>query len=1569
MKRLKAPALAGLSLATALSAPVFPAGAQTPIYDGTNTNTWVYPAGEPVPQTWRIGGGGLTLAAGPDGSGGVSVLHESAAFISLPGVFESAFVLVNDALASHPGVVAPTPSVYVLGLTPARFSEASPAAPGHELTPPSGTTADQALTVKIQAFGVPSSLTEIYWRIDGPLNPVQGVTGRGDATFAIAGEGVHGLEYVVQVAGIYNTPVLTASYTITGPAGGGRLDSDGDGIPDFIEQAAGLDALTEDTFADTDGDGWSNLDELLRGTDPNGSANSPADTDGDGWSNWDEDVRGTDPANVESLPAAVRLYGVEERTTALVSEEWAGAVTSANPFAITGTDLQGRTLVRRATNGKLFASTPMAGNALSVFRISAAEPFFVRGQRQGVDAPAFGTVKVFRPHRDDVTPQTITAALPEGAPGLATVEDWRTAVRAALVTGLVVDASFTASLRTTALAALVESLVRWYHGVDAPLVVRGLEAEVGVAQTGADRLRVEAARLEGTPGTPNGHGLDALALRLDALMNVGAPLEGLAARATAEYATVPGAAAMDQAFDIRLARLLQEGQTAAVVIGAGETAYTLPGNALWPTARYHARLNAYYGGLVIAAFDPTEVTGLALPGNDADGDSLTNGAEFERAFEEATDPLNPDTDGDLADDGLDRCRTDARDECFFGEPNTRDTDGDGILDLVDNCVDVPNNEIVFVNGEPIETDLNGDSVIDRQNDWNADGRGDACVVGVFITNPKTHLRVRTGTTVAFQGAYAADVFGWEPWIDIRWSFDGLEADRFGLDPGSVVFHSPKAGGAPYAVCVEASSALLGLITTDCRTVEVYGLPTGRPTVSIDAVATVEEGNSVTFTAVASSPNGAITDYLWQFADGESGPGAGVVKVYLTQQTDTVTLTVSDALGVTNSATHTVTVTDSAPTAAFSVETTELDAAFSDLSTGYDGIVAWSWDFGFPGGTSVEMSPEVTFPAGGTYDVTLTVVDDDGSVGSVTRAVTVSDPVPTPSGCRFVGTTLFVDIGRFNEATVRRLVGTTQIQVIDGDGALLPCGGAPTTSTVDRIAAAGVDGTETFRLDLSGGTFAPGKTSEGAGNTSEIEIDVDLGTGTGDLFEIVGSAGTDRYTVLADFTVKLNTDADADVTMTGVDELTILGGNGSDTLQMDALTGAAGGPTVVTLDGQAGNDTLIDGPGDETLLGGPGNDIIRPRGGLNTIDAGTETDTLDGSLAPAGIIANLTTRTLGGAASGTIDGFERLTGSPFDDELTGDANVNLILGGDGQDRLDGAGGNDTLQGGAARDWLYGGDGNDTLKGEAGSDFLYGGAGNDNLQGGDDHDRLYGEDGTDTLIGGTGENTLDGGAGIDTATYATATSPVFVDLAAGTVSGYASESITGVERVTGSPFDDEIRGDAQANLLKGEGGDDLLEGGDLNDTLYGGIGHDTLRGGAGNDSLRGEDGDDTLEGQDGNDTLIGGTGVNTLVGGVGTDTADYQAATSGVSVDLTAGTTVGFATDALSTIENVNGSPHADTLRGDALNNRLDGKAGADTLIGEGGNDTLIGGLDVDVISGGLGTDTCTDAADARDTCER
>ena len=62
----------------------------------------------------------------------------------------------------------------------------------------------------------------------------------------------------------------------------------------------------------------------------------------------------------------------------------------------------------------------------------------------------------------------------------------------------------------------------------------------------------------------------------------------------------------------------------------------------------------------------------------------------------------------------------------------------------------------------------------------------------------------------------------------------------------------------------------------------------------------------------------------------------------------------------------------------------------------------------------------------------------------------------------------------------------------------------------------------------------------------------------------------------------------------------------------------------------------------------------------------------------------------------------LTGSAFNDLLTGDGGANSLLGGGGNDWLAGGGGADTLSGGAGRDTLIGGQGADSLSGGAEAD---------------------------------------------------------------------------------------------------------------------------------------------------------------------------------------------------------------------------------------------------------------------------
>ena len=57
--------------------------------------------------------------------------------------------------------------------------------------------------------------------------------------------------------------------------------------------------------------------------------------------------------------------------------------------------------------------------------------------------------------------------------------------------------------------------------------------------------------------------------------------------------------------------------------------------------------------------------------------------------------------------------------------------------------------------------------------------------------------------------------------------------------------------------------------------------------------------------------------------------------------------------------------------------------------------------------------------------------------------------------------------------------------------------------------------------------------------------------------------------------------------------------------------------------------------------------------------------------------------------------ENLTGSNFNDTLTGDANANILYGNGGNDKINSGNGNDVLYGGLGIDSLTGGSGNDSF----------------------------------------------------------------------------------------------------------------------------------------------------------------------------------------------------------------------------------------------------------------------------------
>lgn len=465
------------------------------------------------------------------------------------------------------------------------------------------------------------------------------------------------------------------------------------------------------------------------------------------------------------------------------------------------------------------------------------------------------------------------------------------------------------------------------------------------------------------------------------------------------------------------------------------------------------------------------------------------------------------------------------------------------------------------------------------------------------------------------------------------------------------------------------------------------------------------------------------------------------------------------------------------------------------------------------------------------------------------------------------------------------------------------------------------------------------------------------------------------------------------------------GRGDTFSEIENLTGSAAGDTLTgddganvligwggddRLDGGDGSDVLYGDDGDDTLLGGDGNDTLHGGLGADVLNGGAGIDTASYNLFQlhpkggaeqlialgTGVEANLAT---GKAGDDTLEGIENLTGSHWDDRLTGDGGDNALVGGDGDDILNGGGGDDMLLGGA---------GDDELNGEGDDDWFSGGAGRNQIDGGGGRDTLdYSvlSHGITVHMAGVrsrkGEATgkTESNVGLDWAVWTDSLTEIDDPLGrpgdkiqTGTTETRHTYQV--FDHGTDDPSDDTYREEDPITpdrlfrlepvfarthddvaevrylpddllpeqeftvLTRYETAVDLFDGIEViagsagNDTIFGNReateffghdGNDRISGGGGDDILDGGTGKDKLKGQGGGDTLLGDAGNDKLSGGGGDDT--------------------------------LSGGAGKDLLRGQAGDDTLNGNGGRDRLLAGGGADTLKGGGGKDVLDGGGGDD--------------
>jgi Ca2+-binding RTX toxin-like protein len=359
-----------------------------------------------------------------------------------------------------------------------------------------------------------------------------------------------------------------------------------------------------------------------------------------------------------------------------------------------------------------------------------------------------------------------------------------------------------------------------------------------------------------------------------------------------------------------------------------------------------------------------------------------------------------------------------------------------------------------------------------------------------------------------------------------------------------------------------------------------------------------------------------------------------------------------------------------------------------------------------------------------------------------------------------------------------------------------------------------------------------------------DTDLNEGGAASDIVEVNGGGGAEQFTLTANGTRvrfdRLNP-APFSIDIGTSEQLVLNMGGGNDSF---SATGNLAALIGITVDGGAGNDTILGSNGIDTMLGGTGNDFIDGQQGNDVAflgagndvfqwDPGDGSDIVEGQAGTDRMLFNGSAgnEIFAASANGGRTLFTRNLGNiamDLDDVETIDLNA---LGGTDTMTVNDLTGTDVKTVNVNLAGAIGGN-----AGDAAADVVIANGTN-------------GRDVVDVIGAGSSVSVVGLAAQINVTNSEGANDSLVINALGGDDAITATTLPAGVVKLT-------IDGGAGNDTILGSQGADVFLGGDGNDFLFGDNGNDVALMGAGNDVFQWDpgDGNDILEGQDGTDTML-------------------------------------------------------------------------------------------------------------------